>query len=80
MLDRTDCSRREYEATLENIAQPAWRLKGEFDLPDGWEGDVFCWFWDHRQRAVVNRDDRGGYPDEADLWDAIEALNYPRLE
>ena len=60
VLDEGDYGRREYEATVENIAEAAWRLKGEYGLNEGWEGNVFCWFWDHRQRAVENRDDRGG--------------------
>lgn len=80
ILDETDYSRREYEATLENIGEAAWRLKAQYELPEGWEGDVFTWLQDHRQRAVENRDDRGGYPEEDDLRDAFEALGFPRLE
>ena len=80
MLDEEDYSRLEYEATLENFADAAWRLKGEYDLPEGWEGDVFSWFWEHNQRAVENRDDQGGYPEEDDLRDAFEALGYERTE
>ena len=41
ILDEEDFSRREYEATLENIGESAWRLKSEFTLPDEWEGDVY---------------------------------------
>jgi hypothetical protein len=80
VLDEVDYSKREYEATLENIADAAWRVKREYDLPDGWEGDVFSWFWGHRQSAVENRDDQGGYPEEGDLRAAFEALGYMRTE
>jgi hypothetical protein len=80
LLDEEDYSKREYEATLDNIADAAWRLKHEYELPDGWEGDVFSWFWDHNQRAVENRDDQGGCPEEDDLRAAFEALGYERLE
>ena len=80
ILDEGDYSEREYEATLEDIADAAWRLKGEYELPDGWEGDVFSWFGDHRQRAVENRDDRGGYPEEDDLRAAFKALGFERVE
>lgn len=80
ILDEKDYGRREYEATLENIADAAWRAKDEYDLPDGWECEVFSWLWDHRQRAVENRDDQGGYPEESDLRDAFEALGYERVE
>jgi hypothetical protein len=80
VLDEEDYSRREYEATLENIADAAWRLKRAFELPEGWESAVFSWFWDHRQRAVENRDDQGGYPTEEDLRDAFEALGYEQID
>ena len=80
MLDESDYSEREYEATLENIADAAWRLKHEYDLPDGWESAVFSWCWEHNQRAVENRDDQGGWPSENDLKEAFEALGYPEVE
>src|SRR5947209_7652271 len=80
ILDEGDYGEREYVATVENIADAAWRLKGEYRLPDGWEGDVYSWLSDHRQRAVENRDDHGGYPEEDDFRAAFEALGYVRLE
>jgi len=80
ILDESDYSEREYVATVENIADSAWRLKNEHDLPEGWECEVYSWLSDHRQRAVENRDDRGGYPDEDDLRDAFKALGYERIE
>lgn len=78
ILDETAYGEREFEATIANIGEAAWRLKGEYDLPDGWEGEVYSWCSDNRQRAVENRDDRGGYPEEADLRVAFEALGYRR--
>ena len=80
ILDEEDYSRREYEATLENIADAAWRVKHEYELPEGWEGDVYSWLSDNRQRAVENRDDQGGYPGEQDLRDAFDALGYTNIE
>jgi len=80
ILDEADHSRRECLATIENIAEAAWQVKREHELPEGWEGDFFCWLWDLRQRSVENRDDRGGYPEESDLRAAIEGLGYQRLE
>jgi hypothetical protein len=35
---------------------------------------------DHRQRAVENRDDQGGYPEEANLRAAFEVPGFKRLE
>jgi len=80
VLSDEDYSHREYEATLENIADAARRLRHDYDLPDGWEGEVFSWFWEHNQRAVENKDDQGGYPSEDDLTEAFDALGYARVE
>jgi hypothetical protein len=76
ILDENDYGEREYVATVENIADAAWRLKDEHELPDGWEGDVYSWLSDNRPSAVENRDDQGGYPEENDLPDAFAALGY----
>ena len=80
ILNEEDYSNREYEATLENITDSAWRVKHEYTLPDGWEGDVYSWLSDHRQSAVENKDDQGGYPEEDDLRAAFDALGYERVE
>ena len=80
ILDEEDYSRREYEATLSNISDAVWRVKDEYALPDGWESEVFSWLSDHRQRAVENRDDQGGYPEQDDLRAAFEALGYVQIE
>ena len=50
------------------------------NLPDGWECDVYSWLSDHRQSAVENKDDQGGYPEEDDLRAAFDALGYERVE
>ena len=80
ILDEGDYGEREYVATVENIADAAWRLNDEYDLPDEWQCDVYSWLSDHRQRAVENRDDQGGYPEEGDLRAAFKALGYDRVE
>ncbi|HET6574093.1 MAG TPA: hypothetical protein VFG68_10855 [Fimbriiglobus sp.] len=79
VLDGSDYSEREYEATLENIGLAAWRLKRDFALPDGWESAVFDWLWQHRDHALENVDDQGGSPEECDLEAALAALGYPRV-
>ncbi len=78
VLDESDYSEREYEATLENIGLAAWRLKRGFALPDGWESAVFDWLLQHRDHALENTDDQGGWPDEEDLEAAFAALGYAR--
>ena len=80
ILDEEAYSNREYEATIVNIGDAAYGIKDDYKLPDGWESEVFSWFWDHRQRAVENRNDRGGYPDNDDLRAAFDALGYAQTE
>ena len=80
ILDEEDYSERELDATLENISDSAWRVKHEYTLPEGWEGDVYSWLSDNRQAAVENRDDQGGYPEEDDFRAAFAALGYERIE
>jgi hypothetical protein len=80
ILDEEDYSERELEATIENINDAAWRVKHEYDLPDGWESEVYSWLSDHRQSAIENRDDQGGYPEQDDLRAAFDALGYVQAE
>ena len=79
ILDEEDYSRREYEATIANLADAAWRLKGDYELPEGWQSEVYDWLSDHEPGAVENTDDQGGYPTEDQLRAAFEALDYPQL-
>ena len=78
ILDEHDYSERESDATFENVGQAAWRLKREFTLPDEWQSDVYSWLSDHRDHALENTDDQGGWPKEDDMEAAFEALGYPR--
>jgi hypothetical protein len=78
ILDESDYSRREYEATIDNIGDAAWRIKSQYQLHDGWEAEVYEWLSTHRPAALENKDDRGGYPSEQDLQLACEALGCQR--
>lgn len=78
VLDEQDYCRREYEDTLSNLADAAWRLKTEFDLPDGWETTAYDWFAEHDSDAIENTDDRGGYPSHDQLERCFEALRFER--
>ena len=80
VLSEEDYSRREYEATLENILDAAWKLKRQFVLPEGWESAVYSWLSDHESAQVENRDDVGGYPSEESLRAAFEALGFEEEE
>lgn len=76
ILDESDYSNREYEATIANIQEAAWRLKNEFDLPEGWVGQAYEWFSDHHPTEIDNRDGQGGCPKEDELRAAFQALNF----
>lgn len=73
ILNETDYSEREYEATLENYSEEMWRLRDE--LREGWEAQVYSWFSDNgMDRFIENRDDRGGWAPREKLIEALEAL------
>lgn len=80
VLDEEDYSNREYAATVENIADAAWRLKDEFELPDDWEYELYGWLSDNDPGEIENRDDQGGYPSEESLRAAFNSLGFPQVE
>jgi hypothetical protein len=75
ILDESDYSQREYEATLENVREVGRRFVAD-DAPEGWEGEAFSWFWECNQRAVENRDDQGGYPTDDEMKECLRALGW----
>ena len=79
ILDEQDYCEREFEATLKNIDDGAWRLKDEFDLPEEWQEDVYRWLSDYRASEIENRDDQGGYPSEQAMKDAFVGLDFKSL-
>jgi hypothetical protein len=76
ILDESDYSERELEATLENIKDAAWKMKNDFALPEDWDSQVYGWLSDHRSGEIENTDDQGGYPSEPALLEAFEALGF----
>ena len=78
VLDEEDYSKREYDATLENIANEGRYANREdlYRLPDGWESEVFTWLWDNNDSAVANNDDQGGYPTVEELQEAFDGLGW----
>lgn len=77
ILDESDYSDREYEATLENIDDAASRLKKECALPNGWVSQVYNWLSDHCEGEIENVDEQGGYPSDDALREAFSALGFP---
>ena len=80
ILNESDYCSREYEATIENLPSAAWRLKNEYELPEGWKEAVFDWFATTDCTAIESRDDQGGYPSEEQLRKAFEALGYEQAQ
>ncbi|MCH7685319.1 MAG: hypothetical protein IH899_01325 [Planctomycetes bacterium] len=80
ILDEHDYSNREYEATVENIADAAWRLKDDYELPDDWQCEIYGWLSDNDSGEIENADDQGGYPSEESLRAAFDALGFRQME
>ncbi len=74
VLDDEDYSRREYEATLENISSEGERFKKD-NAPEDWKAQVFSWLWDNEQKEVLSHDDSGGYPTRAAVKRAMIELD-----
>lgn len=79
ILDEEDFSNWEYEATVENIVDAAWRLRDEYELPDDWQYEVYGWLSDHECSEIECTGDQGGYPSEDSLRRAMDAL-FDRVE
>jgi hypothetical protein len=78
VLDESDYSERELEATVENIGNAAWRLKGEYDLTDDWQYEVHSWLSENEPSEIENVDDQGGYPSEEALRRAFDSMGFQR--
>lgn len=76
VADDDDYSRREFEATLENIRYAGNFMTRLLDvaLPDNWEREVYNWLWENAQESVESRDDRGGYPSREKVVEAMREL------
>lgn len=78
VLDETDYSNQEYEATVENIDISAWKLKEQFELPGDWAHLVYDWLSQHMETEIENIDDQGGWPSEEALAAAFLGLGFVR--
>ncbi len=73
VLNESDYSEREYEATLANYRSEMWAVRKE--LPEGWEAEVYSWFRDHgHDRFIENRDDQGGWAPKDKITEALQSL------
>jgi len=70
LLDESDYSERELEATLENYRSEIGHYRS--DLPENWESDVYRHFSDRNlYRFIENRDDQGGWAPRDALVEAL---------
>ena len=44
------------------------------DPPEDWPNRVFDWLWQHNDRELENRDDRGAYPSTDSVREALAEL------
>ncbi len=79
ILDEEDFSNREYEATVENIVDAAWRMRDDYELPDNWQYEVYGWLSDNECGEIECCGDQGGYPSEEALRRAMNGL-FERIE
>ena len=75
ILDKSDNSRREYEAALRGI-EDSCSTELAYGTPDSWAKDVFSWLWEHEPREVENVDDTGAYPSSKSIDRALRALGF----
>jgi hypothetical protein len=75
ILDESDYSQREYDATVENI-QGVGRHFVSDGAPAEWPAEAFSWFWECNQHAVENRDDQGGYPNDEEMKECLRELGW----
>jgi hypothetical protein len=80
LLDEEDYSAKEYEATLENIGEAAWRVARQYELPDDWEQEVYRWLSNCECQEIENVDGRGGWPSEEAIGRAFDALGYEKID
>jgi hypothetical protein len=79
VLDESEYSERELEATLENYENEIGHYRS--DLPDGWESDVYRHFSDTNQyRYTENRDDQGGWAPREALVEALIEMGFLEAE
>jgi hypothetical protein len=79
ILDESDYSDREHDATCDNVKEAVRWFANRHDidtLPDDAWDHVMSWLYENTNNALENTDDNGGWPDDDDLEDAFLALGY----
>ena len=76
VLDEDHYSQIEHEATCENVQMQTSYIcrKHDLDYSDELAGQVHEWLSEHKPGSLESRDDQGGYPDDEEIEEALEAL------
>jgi len=75
IADEEDYSRRELEATVENIEQVGMSMVSD-DATETWPYDVYSWLSNNYPSEIESREDQGGYPSDDSVKEALEDLGY----
>jgi hypothetical protein len=75
VLDDEDYSRRELEASIENINDIAHNYV-KASAPAEWSEKVWEWLWNNDQRELDNSDGHGAYPSLKACQTALKALGW----
>ena len=75
VADENDYSKREYEATVENIKDCANQFELKDNLPNDWPEQCWSWFWENNQSAIENKDGNGGYPTKEEMKNCLISLD-----
>lgn len=76
ILNETDHSEREFDATVDNIKSIGRRWVAD-NAPSSWPGDVEYWLAHNGyETELESRSDQGGYPSDESVRAALTALGY----
>jgi hypothetical protein len=76
VLDDSDYSEREYNATINNIWRAGFQfVRSDVDKTDeSWSRQVYEWLRDNNEEALENVDDQGAWPSDEQIIEALRAL------
>ena len=75
VADEEHYSDLEHETAVKNIYFEGREYVGT-GIPEHWAYDVYWWLSNNNESAVYNHDDRGAYPSDEEIRQALEALGY----
>lgn len=76
LLDEEDFSEREYEATMENVADVTSTVANRYDIPPVSTEEVYEWLSTHECSELESSDGNGGWPSEESVTRALRYMGY----